>query len=290
VDTFLIMVVAGCVGALVGAIAAFYLGGVREKHKRNLASQGEEQRRLQEWRRKEQSRIEENKEREHQREEERNQRLIDRRAEALDDIRIQALYFANAFRSWTDRAANLEVPPKAGAEQVVGFSEGLAELLQQADEVSTRLVFLRGHYNAHSPILEEKSRKIIEPLEEQGMERHSLLSNQLKATAASLQAFLVLLQPQLVDVMDPTSHSDVISRLAGSGLGTSVSPETFSRVKELWDVHKNKEAILEEHRREVLQAANVARDWDIQMHLRALDAEIGRIESISSWARQPFRT
>jgi hypothetical protein len=290
VDTFLIMVVAGCVGALVGAIAAFYLGGVREKHKRILASQGEEQRRLQEWRRKEQSRIEENKEREHQREEERNQRLIDRRAEALDDIRIQALYFANAFRSWTDRAANLEVPPKAGAEQVVGFSEGLAELLQQADEVSTRLVFLRGHYNAHSPILEEKSRKIIEPLEEQGMERHSLLSNQLKATAASLQAFLVLLQPQLVDVMDPTSHSGVISRLAGSGLGTSVSPETFSRVKELWDVHKNKEAILEEHRREVLQAANVARDWDIQMHLRALDAEIGRIESISSWARQPFRT
>jgi hypothetical protein len=123
VDTFLIMVVAGCVGALVGAIAAFYLGGVREKHKRILASQGEEQRRLQEWRRKEQSRIEENKEREHQREEERNQRLVDRRAEALDDIRIQALYFANAFRSWTDRAANLEVPPKAGLNRWWGFQK-----------------------------------------------------------------------------------------------------------------------------------------------------------------------
>ena len=168
---------------------------------------------------------------------------------------------------------------------MVGFSEGLAELLQQADEVSTRLVFLRGHYNAHSPILEEKSRIIIEPFEEQGMERHSLLSIQLKATAASLQAFLVLVQPQLVDVMDPTSHSDVISRLAGPGLETPVSPETFSRVKELWNVHNNKEAILEEHRREVLQAANVARDWNIQIHLRALDAEIGRIEGISSGAR-----
>jgi hypothetical protein len=282
VNTFLTMVVAGCVGVLVGAIAAFYLGGVREKQKRILARQGEEQRRLEEWRREEQGRLEERKEREHQREEEREQRLIDRRAEALDDIRIQALYFANAFRIWTDRAANLEVPPKDELEQAVGFSEELAELIHQADEVSTRLALLRGHYNAHNPILEEKSRNIIDPFEKQGMERHSLLSNQLKATAASLQAFLVLLQPHLVDVMDPRSHSQAIFRLAGSGLGTFVSPRTFPGVNDLWNVHKNKEAILEEHRREVLQAARVADDWDIQMHLRALDAEIGRIESISS--------
>jgi hypothetical protein len=287
VDTFLTMAVAGCVGALVGAIAAFYVGGVREKQKRILARQGEEQRRLEEWRREEQGRIEERIEREHQREEEREQRLIDRRAEALDDIRIQALYFANAFRTWTDRAANLEVPPKDGVkdgvEQVVGFSKGLTELLQQADEVSTRLAFLSGHYNAHSPILEEKSRSITESFEKQGIKHHSFLSNQLKATAASLQLSLLLLQPhRMVDVMDPTSHSEVISRLAGSDLGTSVSPETFSRVKELWNMHMNKEAILEEHRREVLQAASVARDWDIHVHLRALDAEVGRIESFSS--------
>ena len=281
-DTFLIMVVAGCVGALVGAIAAFYLGGVREKHKRILASQGEEQRRLQEWRRKEQSRIEENKEREHQREEERNQRLIDRRAEALDDIRIQALYFAHAFRTWTDRAANLEVPPKDELEQAVGFSRELAELIHQADEVSTRLALLRGHYNAHNPILEEKSRNLIESFEKQGIECYSFLSDQLKTTAASLQLSLLLIQPHRVDVIEPTSHSDVISRLAGSGLGTSVSPETFSRVEELWSVHRNKEAILEEHRREVLQAANVAKDWEIQVHLRALDAEVARTVSIRS--------
>jgi hypothetical protein len=280
VDTFLTMVVAGCVGALFGAIAAFFVGGVREKHKRMLASRREEQRKLQEWRRREQGRIEERKGREHQREEERIQRLIERRAEALDDIRIQALYFANAFRSWTDRAVNLEVPPKDGVEQVVGFSNGLAELLQQADEVSTRLALLRGHYNAHSPILEEKSRNVIEPFERQGMERHSLLSNQLKATAASLQAFLVLLQPHLVDVVDPRSQSQAIFRLAGSGLGTYVSPRTFPGVNDLWNVHKNKEAILEEHRREVFQAARVAKDWDIRMHLRALDSEVGRIEGI----------
>jgi hypothetical protein len=282
VDTFLIMVVAGCVGALVGAIAAFYVGGVRENHKRILASRREDQRRLQEWRRKEQGRIEENKEREHQREEERNQRLIDRRAEALDDIRIQALYFAHAFRTWTDRAANLEVPPKDELEQAVGFSRELAELIHQADEVSTRLALLRGHYNAHNPILEEKSRNLIESFEKQGIECYSFLSDQLKTTAASLQLSLLLIQPHRVDVIEPTSHSDVISRLAGSGLGTSVSPETFSRVEELWSVHRNKEAILEEHRREVLQAANVAKDWEIQVHLRALDAEVARTVSIRS--------
>ena len=55
-DAFLTTVVSGVVVALVGAIAAFYLGGVREKHKRILAKQVEEQRRLEEWRREEQGR------------------------------------------------------------------------------------------------------------------------------------------------------------------------------------------------------------------------------------------
>jgi chemotaxis response regulator CheB len=91
VDTFLTTVVASVVVAVVGAIAAFYLGGVREKRKRILARQAEEQIRLEQWRREEQRRIEERKQREHQREEERKQRIIDRRAEALDDIRLQAL-------------------------------------------------------------------------------------------------------------------------------------------------------------------------------------------------------
>jgi hypothetical protein len=44
----------------------------------------------------------------------------------------------------------------------------------------------------------------------------------------------------------------------------------------------NKKAMLEEHRQEVLQAANVAKDWDIHVHLRALDAEFGRIEGSRS--------
>lgn len=278
-DTFLTTVVAGVVVAVVGAIAAFYLGGVREKHKRILAKQAEEQRRLEEWRREEQGRIKERKQREQQREEERKQRVIDRRAEALDDIRVQALYFANAFRTWTGKAANLEIPPKDEVEQAVGFSKGLADLIQQAEEVSTRLAILKGHYNAHSPILEERSPNIIELLEKQGVERHSFLSNQLKATAASLQPFLVLVQThQGVDVMDPKSHSDAISWLAGPGLGTFVSPRQYSPVKGPCNAHTNKEAILEGHRQDVLQAANVAKDWDIHVHLRALDAELGRIE------------
>jgi len=282
VDTFLTIVIAGVVGALVGAVA-YYLGELREKHKQISARRREEQRNLEQWRREEHNRIEERKQRERQREQQRNQSLIDRRAEALDDIRVQALYFANAFRTWTDRAANLQIPPKDDIEQVIGFSKGLAQLIQQADEVSTRLAFLRGHYNAHSPILEQNSRNIIESFERQGVERHSFLSNQLKATAASLQALVVLLQTHhMVDVMDPGSHTDTSSWLAGSGLGTYVSPQKYSAVNGLCNAHTNKEALLEEHRQEVLQAADVAKDWNIHVHLRALDAEFGRIEGIRS--------
>jgi hypothetical protein len=285
VGTFITTVVAGAVVAVVGVIVAFYLGEVREKHKQISARRREDQHRLEEWRREEHNRIEENKQREHQREEERNRSLIDRRAEALDDIRVQALYFANAFRTWTDRAANLKIPPRDDIEQAMGFSKGLADLIQQADEVSTRLALLRGHYNAHSPILEQKSRNIIESFERQGVERHSFLWNQLKATAASLQPLVVLLQTHhMVDVMEPSSHqTDASSWLAGSGLGTYVSPQKYSSsVNGLWKAHTNKEAILEEHRQEVLQAADVAKDWNIHVHLRALDAEFGRIEGIRS--------
>jgi hypothetical protein len=285
VGTFITTVVAGAVVAVVGVIVAFYLGEVREKHKQISARRREDQHRLEEWRREEHNRIEENIQREHQREEDRNRSLIDRRAEALDDIRVQALYFANAFRTWTDRAANLKIPPRDDIEQAMGFSKGLADLIQQADEVSTRLALLRGHYNAHSPILEQKSRNIIESFERQGVERHSFLSNQLKATAASLQPLVVLLQTHhMVDVMEPSSHqTDASSWLAGSGLGTYVSPQKYSSsVNGLWKAHTNKEAILEEHRQEVLQAADVAKDWNIHVHLRALDAEFGRIEGIRS--------
>jgi hypothetical protein len=278
-DTFLTMITAGVVGALLGAIVAFYLGGALANHKHILAKQREEQLSLEQWRIEEQRRLQERKQRERQRERERKQRLIDRRAEALDDIRIQALSFAYAFRTWTDRAANLKVPPKDEVEQAAGFSKELADLIQQADEVSTDLAFLRGHYNAHSSILEQRSRNIIESFQNQGIERHSFLSNQLKATAASLQPLLALLQPdQMVDVMDRTSHSDAISWLAGSGLGTFVSPRKSSGVRDLWNANSKKETIPEKQKQEVLQAANVANDWDIDVHLRALDAEVGRLE------------
>jgi hypothetical protein len=278
-DTFLTMITAGVVGALLGAIVAFYLGGALANHKHILAKQREEQLSLEQWRIEEQRRLLERKQRERQRERERKQRLIDRRAEALDDIRIQALTFGYAFRTWTDRAANLKVPPKDEVEQAAGFSKELADLIQQADEVSTELAFLRGHYNAHSSILEQRSGNIIESFQKQGIERHSFLSNQLKATAASLQPLLALLQPdQVVDVLDRTSHSDAISWLAGSSLGMFVSPRKSSGNGDLWNANSNKETIPEKQRQEVLQAANVANDWDIDVHLRALDAEVGRLE------------
>src|SRR5688572_28513065 len=91
VDTFLTMITAGVLGALVGAMVTCDLGGVREKHKHILEKQREEQLSLEQWRIEEQRRLQERKQQERQREQERKQRLIDRRAEALDGIRIQSL-------------------------------------------------------------------------------------------------------------------------------------------------------------------------------------------------------
>jgi hypothetical protein len=57
-DAFLTTVVAGVIVAVVGAIAAFYFGGAREKQKREYERQKEEQRQ-QEERQKEQQRRQE---------------------------------------------------------------------------------------------------------------------------------------------------------------------------------------------------------------------------------------
>lgn len=215
-DTFLTIVLAGVVGAFLGALAAFYLGELRDKQKQISARRIAEQRNLQKWRTEQQLRLKQWEEQEHQRLQERNQRLLDRRVEALDDIRIQALSFAFAFRSWADRAAHLKVQPIDDIEQAMGFSKGVAQLIDQGDEVSTKLTFLRGHYNAHSSILEQKSRHIIESFQRQSIERHSFLSNQLKATAAALQGFHLLSQAHQLEKMDGrSSHRDSKCWLGG---------------------------------------------------------------------------
>src|SRR5215208_2685460 len=161
-DGFLAPVIPGVVGALVGAIAAFYLGGVREKQK---------------WI------------------EEREQKLNERRAEALDDIRAQAYSFAQLFGDWTGGASNLRISPEDEGNQVLTFLKRLEELAQQGDEVSIELASLRGHYDAHRPKLDERTRNIVESFEEQAIERHSSLLNQIRSTAASLQPFLLLTHP-----------------------------------------------------------------------------------------------
>ena len=81
--------------------------------------------------------------------------------------------------------------------------------------------------------------------------------------------------------MDPKSQSDAISWLTGRDLGHMSRLKVLS-VKGLDNSHMNKKVILEEHRQEVLQAANVAKDWDIHVHLRALDAELWENEGIRS--------
>ena|SRR5829696_557791 len=92
----------------------------------------------------------------------------------------------------------------------------------------------------------------------------------------------------VVSFISPVSSTSSAGKNFLSTLRESVLPlpsdfaQKFSHAKDVWNAHKNKEAILEEHRQEVLQAANFAGGWDIRTQLRILDAEVEKLVSTRS--------
>src|SRR5215203_3593735 len=95
-DGLITAIIAGVVATVIGAILAFYFGGVRETQKQAYEKQREEAKRQEEKRR----------------EEEIVQNRL--RANALDAIRAQVRPLATAYDDWVEKCASFSYSPDWG--------------------------------------------------------------------------------------------------------------------------------------------------------------------------------
>jgi hypothetical protein len=143
-DAFLTTVLAGIIVAVVGAIAAYYFGGVREKRKQEYERQKEERIR-QEERQKDQNR---------------------RQIEAVDGLRSRAYSAITAFTSWYRRSmVEGEDAPYDVAIQGDHFESTVKrfpKLIEEGKEVEGQIRDLRLYYAEKTPYLEPETIELIE--------------------------------------------------------------------------------------------------------------------------------
>jgi hypothetical protein len=159
VDRFLTTVVAGVIVAIIGAIIAYYFGGVREKQKQTYEMQKEQKREREEKRKEDNA----------------------RRAEALTEIRNQALPLGEALKGWANSVARLpkKIPTTAKNEDWLRFGREVTTLLHQRDSASNNMSDLKSYYWAQKPYLEAKQRSLVEPFATEFDGRYTALSKYL---------------------------------------------------------------------------------------------------------------
>jgi Sec-independent protein translocase protein TatA len=173
-------IISGVVVTVVGAIVAFYLGGVREHQKQQQERQREEQKQQEERQREEQKQ-----------QEERQEDLNKQRAEALRGIWVQAFEVTEEVKSWAENASSLDpenVPIVGffGRDQTAKLNRQVeafykyAEIAQKRDSISHKITSLRRYYWEKEPILSISQRKAFESFNNEIDERYSPLSAQIE--------------------------------------------------------------------------------------------------------------
>jgi hypothetical protein len=148
-DAFITTVLAGIIVAVVGAIVAYYFGGVREKRKQEYDRQKEEQIR-QEERQKDQNK---------------------RRIEAVDGLRSRAYTVTTSFWSWFNRtfAEEEDVPfsvaknPQNG-DSVESTVKRFPTLIREGKEdLEPQMTALWHYYAEKKPYLDPQTIELFEP-------------------------------------------------------------------------------------------------------------------------------
>lgn len=273
-DGFLATVMTGIIGALVGAIAAYYLGGVREKQKRILESQRHDQERLEEER----------------------QKQYERRNEALDELRGQAYSVSEAMKAWAREIKNAGSSEKGeGVESSVTIMGNISEALnapiifrdniesdlkalsyfeQTGVEIEKRMASLRGRYHVHKPYLGVKANKIFNSFEVAFEERH----HQILAPLTRWRNSLLQLHPLAASTAKEWEH-----KLGGitNLLNTASSIRQIALNQRLF---KEAEIISEglvKSRDELKESIELALRWNSKTYIDALETESKSVSSMN---------
>jgi hypothetical protein len=249
-DALLTTIVAGAVVALIGAIAAYYFGGLRESQKQEYKSRSEEQ--------------------------EREEELNRRRVEALARIQAQASVIVEDVSSWAENVGGLpESLPEVRlwglqfwnpdgrllSKKVRRLLLKYSQVAQQRDAIATKMESLRLYYREQRPSLPTTARNLIESFEADFNKRYNPLSSRLQDYPSFRQRF------RLKEDLDAVGSALWLTALIAS-LGTAGDPINYRdimKVKEKW-------AWLPE-------AAEYARDWDFGDYKVAFEEELRKLMS-----------
>jgi len=159
-DALITTILAGVVVAAIGALAAYYFGGLRERQTQTYEEHRDEQKR----------------------QEARQDELNKERAKALDEMRTQCRLVIEAYEQWTARAANLEhiSSPKIPIFSTWELPREVQESVGQGDAVLQEMKVQDGLYQAHKPRLETRTRGVFESFHKEFNERHTLLQSRLR--------------------------------------------------------------------------------------------------------------
>jgi hypothetical protein len=152
-DGLIATIIAGLVVTVIGAIVAFYFGGVREKQKREYESQIEEQRR----------------------QEERRKELDKRRAGTFTEIQTRAFTIMDALDTWLRRAETLGmIKPSEDALEVMPAEEAWRPFFEEAEglgnqgfDIVNEMASLRDYYQAHESSLKPSTRSLFMSFDEE---------------------------------------------------------------------------------------------------------------------------
>jgi hypothetical protein len=250
VDRVIASIIAGLVVTVIGAILAFYFGGVREKQRQIHERQLEEQR---------------------QREEERDQQierqreLGERRLEALSEIRTSARSRVEDLRSLAERVARhiVQLPDATEAFQTWAiYLNEYEELAQQNASISSDMASLRAYYQKYEPYFETTTRYVIEAFNEEFERQHALLSKYLYAGNARH------IHQQMKEWFDAKYHPLKI-------FGVALQVATLGGLN--WGILRNYRKDMQEEFSYLTQAIESIQNWNFEAHEAAFDEEFKRI-------------
>jgi small-conductance mechanosensitive channel len=183
-DAFLTTVVGGVIVAIVGAIAAFYFGGLRERQRLAHERYLEDQRRLEER----ESQLEEREQEEQERLRKEQEKVSERRTQAINEILARAHKVVADVRALGNRASSLPEKEREldgpltvfGAKPVIErLRLEWQQILEQRDAVTNEIESLRSYYLAQESHLLPATRNLFESFDKDFDERYTPLSAQL---------------------------------------------------------------------------------------------------------------
>jgi DNA repair exonuclease SbcCD ATPase subunit len=236
----LITTILAVVVAVIGAFAAYYFGGRRERQKQVY---------------------EERRDEEKQREAEQDE-LRERRAEALTEMRTRSLSVVKELKSLVERLTRLraKMPERTALMSTwKNYFNEYERLTQQRDAIAKEMASLRAYYEKQTPYLETTTRNLFTSFDREFERRYTPLSRNLFSDWARVQQQFLNEGPG-----SSAKIMTVLAQAATVGVFNVIMSASFRDV-------------LEKEFSNMAEGIEAIQSWNVEAHEAAFDKEAKRV-------------